>query len=89
MNASISGRPASRAGVDHPLGLGGRQGQRLLAQDVLAGTRRGDRPLGVQVVRQRDVDDVHVRVGEERLVRPVGGRDAELGRDLAGVGAVA
>ena len=72
MNASISRTPGSRAGVDHPLRLGGGQRQRLLAQDVLAGPGRGDRPLGVEVVGQRDVDGVDVRVGEERLVRAVG-----------------
>ena len=65
------------AGVDHPLRVGRGHGQRLLAQDVLAGTGRGDRPLGVEMVGQRDVHDVDVRVGEERLVRPVGARDAE------------
>ena len=75
--------------VDHPFGVGGRQRQRLLAQDVLAGAGGGDRPLGVEVVRQRDVDGVHVRVGEQRLVRRRGRRDAQLGRDLARQGAVA
>ena len=59
---------------------GGGQGERLLAQDVLAGPSRGDRPFGVQVVGQRDVDRVDVRVGEERLVGAVGPRDPELGR---------
>ena len=32
----------------------------------------GDRPVAVQVVRQRDVDGVDVRVGEQGLVRAVG-----------------
>ena len=77
MNASISSTPASRAGVDHRLRLARRQRQRLLAQHVLAGPRRGDRPLGVEVVRQRDVDGVDVGVREQRLVGPVRPRDAQ------------
>ena len=59
------------AGGDHPLGVGRGHRQRLLAQDVLAGTGRGDRPLGVEVVGQRDVDGVDLGVGQERLVRAV------------------
>ena len=68
MNAStaIRSRPRGRGdGVD----LVHRQGQRLLAQHVLAGLEGPDRPLGVEVVRQRDVDDVDLGRGEERLVR--------------------
>ena len=60
--------------------VGGRHGQRLLAQDVLAGPSRGDRPLGVEVVRQRDVDRVDVGVGEERLVRAVGASGCRAAR---------
>ena len=77
-----------RAGLDHPLRVGRGHGQRLLAQDVLAGPSRGERPLGMEVVRQRDVDDIDVGVGEERLVRAVGGRDAELVGDGARLGRV-
>ena len=77
-----------RAGLDHPLRVGRGHGQRLLAQDVLPGTGSGEGPLGMEVVRQRDVDDVHVGIGEERLVRAVGGRDAELVGDGACLGRV-
>ena len=46
-----------------------RQGERLLAEDVLAGVEGPDRPLGVQAVRQRDVDDVDEGVGEQGVER--------------------
>ena len=49
--------------------------QRLLAQDVLAGPGGGDRPLGVEVVRERDVHGIDVGVGQERLVGAMGRRD--------------
>ena len=75
MNASMRSDALAPADLDHPLGVGRGQGQRLLAQDVLAGPRRGDRPLGVEVVRERDVDGVDLRVGEERLVGAVDARD--------------
>ena len=76
-------RPRAQASTI-ALRLGRGQRQRLLAQDVLAGPRRGDRPFGVEVVRQRDVDGVDVRVGEQRLVRPVDrGMPSRRGR-LAG-----
>ena len=84
MNASISVDALGLGRLDHALRVGGGQRERLLAQDVLAGAGGGDRPLGVEVVRQRDVDGVDVRVGEERLVRAVGPRDAELVGDRGG-----
>ena len=77
------------AGVDHPLRLGRGHRERLLAQDVLAGPGRRDRPLGVEVVRQRDVDGVDVRVGQQRLVRAVRARDPELAGDPAGAARLA
>ena len=77
MNASISRTPATRARVDHRWASAAVMRQRLLAQDVLARLGRRDRPLGVEVVRQRDVDGVDVGVGEQRLVRAVGARDAQ------------
>ena len=43
--------------------------QRLLADDVLAGGERGCGERHVQVVGRADVDDVDVRVGDERLGR--------------------
>ena len=64
------------AGGDHALGLGRGHGQRLLAQDVLAGPGRRHRPLRVEVVRQRDVDGVDVGIGEQCLVRSVDPGDA-------------
>ena len=79
MNASISSTPACARRVDHALGLGRGQGQRLLAQDVLAGLGGRDRPLRVEVVGQRDVDRVDLGIGEQRLVGGVGARDAQLG----------
>ena len=45
--------------------------QRLLAQDVLARLERADRPRHVQVIRQRDVDDVDIRIRHERVVRVI------------------
>ena len=75
--------------LDHPFRVRGRQRERLLAQDVLAGLRGGDRPIHVHVVGQRDVDRVDVGVRQQRLVRAVRGRDAEFVRDGSGVGRVA
>jgi hypothetical protein len=44
----------------HLLGLRRVQGQRLFAQDRLAGLGRRDRDLGVHVVRHADVDQIDV-----------------------------
>ena len=85
--------PHERLHAEEPLCLGhvedGRDGERirahrLLAEHVLAGLERADRPLAVQPVRQRDVDRVDRRVGEQRLVAAVGGRDAVLARVRVG-----
>jgi hypothetical protein len=43
---------------------------------VLAGRERVERPLDVERVRQRDVDRVDVRIGEQRLIAPVRPLDA-------------
>ena len=59
-------------------------GQRLLAEDVLAGLRRLDAPLGVEMVGQGVVDHVYVRVGEQRLVAPVPVGHVELGAERLG-----
>ena len=64
-------RPASARRVDHRLRVQERQGKRLLAEDDLAGTRRSNRCFGMQVVRQRDVDDVDVLAIDR--ASPVGG----------------
>ena len=47
-----------------------RPAERLLAEDVLAGLGRGDRRLGVEVVRPRVVEELHGGVGDELV--PVG-----------------
>ena len=80
--------PHERLGQDEALALGDVEGaldllgaarQRLLAEHVLAGLERADRPLDVQRVGQRDVDRVDLGVGEQRLVGAVRARDAVLG----------
>ena len=78
MNASAEHEPAPLGDVERALDLAGRGGERLLAQHVLAGLERADRPLDVQPVGQRDVDGVDVGVGEQRLVGAVRARDAVL-----------
>ena len=54
---------------------------RLLAQDLLAGRRRLDGELHVDVMRRRDVHELDRRVGDQLVVRPVRTLDAELGRE--------
>ena len=71
------------------LGLGGVGRERLLAQDVLAGCDRLQRPLGVQPVRQRVVDRIDVRIADDVVVRCVHLRDLVLARELLGAGRVA
>ena len=80
MNASIRTSPARVGGVEGLLDLGRAARVGLLAEDVLARGERVHRPLVVHAVRERDVDGVDVGVGEERLVRAVGARDAVLAR---------
>ncbi len=65
----VDARPRRR--VTHAIDVGGGQRQRLLAQDVLAGLSRLDGPLGVEMIRQRNVDGVDRRIGEQRFVRPM------------------
>ena len=77
MNASIRRAPAAEQ-ASTIVGFGRGQGHRLLAQHVLAGPGGRDGPLGVQVVRQRDVDGVDVGIGEQRLVGGVGTVEAQL-----------
>ena len=50
--------PAFCDSVEHRLGLFGGARQRLLAEDVLAGLRRGDARLGVRVVRAAVVEEL-------------------------------
>ena len=68
----------SRGHAGQLLGLGDRERNRLLAKHVLPGLERTDRPLHVEMVRQRIVDRVDVRVGEQILIRAVGLLDAQF-----------
>ena len=72
----------ARAHRQQRLRLGDGQADRLLAQHVLARLRGLDRPRHMQVVGQRIVDGVDVRVGEQLFVRAVGRGNAERGRLL-------
>src|SRR5699024_12027276 len=82
-------RPVCRG--NHGLGIGDGVGQRLLAQDVLAGRQQGLDDLPVQGVRDDDADDVDV-LGVDDVV-PVGvmagvaealsGRGGEVCGDIA------
>src|SRR5207249_565575 len=74
---------------EHPGGLLGRHAERLLAEDRLAGFERRDRPLGVQAVRQRDVDRLDLRIGDELLVAGDPARDIMLGGPAPGARTVA
>ena len=72
----VAGRvhePALRGRVDQRPALRGRDRERLLADDVHPALERGERLLGVDVVRRADVEDVDV-LGVEQLdeigVRP-------------------
>ena len=56
-----------RAGLDHRPRLPRGDRHRLLAQDVLAGARRGDHLVAVERVRGDDVDRLHLRVAGERV----------------------
>ena len=71
MNASIRKTSLRPRGLDDRHGLGVVHGERLLAEDVLAGFGGFDGPLGVHRMRRGDVDRLHVRVGEQRFVAAV------------------
>ncbi len=49
-------------------GFGGVGGERLFAQHMFSGAQCGSDPPAVQAVRQRNVDRVEVRVGDQRFV---------------------
>ena len=59
-------------GGEHALGFRDRVAERLLAEDRLAGARRGDRDLGVRVAGRADVDEVDVLAVDDLF--PVGRR---------------
>ena len=69
-------------GRDKNAALGRGQGDRLLAQNVLARLQRANRPKNVLIVGERNVDGVHVRVRQECLVRAVPARNAQIMRNL-------
>jgi hypothetical protein len=58
--------------------------ERLLADDVLAGRERLLDLCVVQVVRRREVNDIHIVVGEQLLVAPAHRREALRRRSLWG-----
>jgi hypothetical protein len=66
------------AGDDQALDVFGRQAKGLLTQDVLARLHRADAPFQVQIVRQRDVDRVDLRIGEQRLIACMGPAPGKL-----------
>src|SRR5947207_2541591 len=74
---------------EHPTGFLGCDAERLLAQDRLARLERGDRPLGVQAVGQRDVDRLYPEVGDDLLVAEDTASDAVLGGPAPGARLVA
>ena len=53
--------------VDHLVGLGRREAERFLDDDVLAGGDRPQRPLGVTARRRRDDDEIDVIAREQLL----------------------
>ena len=75
-------------GVEGALDLLGAPVEGLLAENVLPGFEREDRPLDVQRVRERDVDGVDVGVGEQPFVASVGALDPVLARVGIGPGLV-
>ena len=61
--------PALRGRFDHPLRAGPRHGQRLLAEEVLAGGDDAERLLLVQLMRNCEHDAFDVRIGERLVER--------------------
>ena len=78
-----------RARGDQRLRLVGVKRDRLLAQHVLAGLQRADRPGDVQLVGQRIVDRLDRRIGEQLLIGAVGAGDAERGGRRPRLGEIA
>ncbi len=75
--------------LSHARGLVGVGREGLLAQDVLAGPQRGDRPVAVQPVREWVVDRVDVGVGDQFGVGVHDTRNALLAGEFLGPVAVA
>ncbi len=78
--------PASRTAVDHPVGAGDVQRDRLLQQQVLAGLGRAHGQRRLDVRRQGDRDGVDLR---QQLVDVGEPGDVELRADRLGLGEVA
>jgi hypothetical protein len=76
-------------GVERPLDLVGVARQRLLAEHVLAGFERPDRPLDVERVGERDVHGLDVLVRKQSLVAAVGALDPALPRVRLSAAAIA
>jgi len=77
--------PVAIAGGDEGAAFGDGHRDRLLAEDVLAGFRRANRPWDVQVIGQRVVDGFDFRVGEQLFIRSVGFGNAQIRGRLAGL----
>jgi hypothetical protein len=67
---------------DQPAGLRGVEGNGFFAQDVLANRGRTFRPWDMQVVWQRVVHSIDVRVSQQLLVGIVCPRNAQGARCL-------
>ena len=67
-------------GVESALHVLSSAAEGLLAQDVLAGLERAHGPLDVHRVGHRDVDDLDIRVVQQRLVATVSSLDSLLAR---------
>ena len=75
---------AAVAGRDDGLCFNGIEGDWLLAEHVLAGLECLHRPFDVQVVGQRVVDRLDLRIVEQCLIAAVAARNAEARGDVAG-----
>jgi hypothetical protein len=64
-------------GRDHAVDLGERAGERLLADDLLAGLERRQHLLAMQPRRRAEIDDIDVRHAEEFIKRGGAPRDRE------------
>jgi len=71
-------------GVEGVLGVDGGSRERLLAEHVLAGLERADRPLDVHRVREGDVQRLDLRVFEQLFVGSVGALDPPFLRVVVG-----
>ena len=71
-------------GVHQQLALGGRQPNRLFAQHMLARLERLDGPRHMQMIGQRVVNGLHLRVSEQCLVAAIAARNPKRGGCLFG-----